>query len=82
MSGGALAIEFALNHADQLNTLILVDSAPVEGVFTPLETLIVLEKLKTDRHLLRQALAALMPTFPSEPILVEHPVQVAPLSLE
>jgi pimeloyl-ACP methyl ester carboxylesterase len=63
-SGGALAIEFALNHADRLNTLILVDSAPVEGVFTPLDTLMVLEQMKTDHALLRQALALLMPTFP------------------
>lgn len=62
-SGGALAIEFALNHPDRLNTLILVDSAPVEGVFTPLDTLMVLEQMKTDRDLLRQALGLLMPTF-------------------
>ena len=85
-TGGAIAVEFALNHADRLNTLTLVDSPPVEGVFTPLETLILLEKLKTDRPLLRQVLAALMPTFPIEqpenaPFfaqLVEDAAQMAP----
>ena len=85
-TGGAIAIEFALNYPDRLNSLILVDSAPVEGVFTPLEMLMVLEALKTDRQLLRQALAALMPTFPLEEPenaiffeqLVEDAKQMAP----
>jgi len=63
-SGGAIALEFALNHPATLNTLTLVDSVPVEGVFTPLDGLLVLEQMKTDRPLLRQALATLMPTFP------------------
>lgn len=85
-TGGAIAVEFALNHPDRLNTLTLVDSPPVEGVFTPLETLMLLEKLKTDRPLLRQVLAALMPTFPIEQPenarffaqLVEDAAQMAP----
>ncbi len=85
-SGGALAIEFSLNHPDRLNTLILVDSAPVEGVFTPLDTLMVLEQMKTDRGLLSQALALLMPTFSLDPrenreffaALVEDAAQMAP----
>jgi branched-chain amino acid transport system permease protein len=67
-SGGAIAMEFALNHPNQLNTLILVDSVPIEGVTTPLDTIFVLEQLKTDQALLRQALALLMPTFnPTQP---------------
>ncbi len=66
-SGGAIAIEFALNHPARLNTLTLVDSAPIEGVFTPIDTLLVLAQMKTDLALLRQALALLMPNFPLDP---------------
>jgi len=85
-TGGAIGIEFALQHSDQLHSLILVDSAPVEGVFTPLDTLMVLEQMKTDRPLLQQALALLMPTFsldnPENSLffaqLVEDAAQMAP----
>ena len=62
-SGGAIAVEFALQHKELLHTLILVDPVPVEGVFTPLDVLLVLEQMKSDRSLLRKALAALMPSF-------------------
>lgn len=64
-SGGAIAVEFTLNHPGRVRTLSLVDSVPVEGVFTPLDTYVLLEQMRTDRALLRQALAALMPTFPT-----------------
>lgn len=85
-TGGAIGIEFALQHADQLHSLILVDSAPVEGVFTPLDTLLVLEQMMTDRQLLQQALALLMPTFSLDSPenitffaqLVEDAAQMAP----
>jgi branched-chain amino acid transport system permease protein len=63
-SGGAIAIEYALNHADQLHSLILVDTAPVEGVFTPVEGLRLMEQMRTDRDLLGRALATLMPGAP------------------
>jgi len=62
-SGGAIALEFAINHPGALNTLTLVDSVPVEGVFTPIEVLLVLEEMKSNPTLLHQAIAALMPTF-------------------
>jgi len=63
-SGAAIAIEFTLNHPHAATTLSLVDPAPIEGIFTPLEAIMVLEQLKTDEALLRQALATLMPTYP------------------
>ena len=63
-SGGAIAIEYALRHRERLHSLILVDSVPIEGAFTPLQGLQLLEQMRTDRSLLRQALQALMPTAP------------------
>jgi len=62
-SGAAIAIEFTLNHPHRVNTLALVDPAPIEGIFTPLEVIMLLDQLKTDETLLRQALASLMPTY-------------------
>ncbi len=63
-SGGAIAIEFALRHPQKLHSLILVDSVPIEGAFTPLQGLQLLSQMREDRPLLRRALAALMPTAP------------------
>lgn len=63
-SGAAIAVEFTLNHPNLVNMLALVDPAPIEGAFTPLEVILVLEQLKEDEALLRQALASLMPTYP------------------
>ncbi len=63
-SGGAIAIEFALRHRERLHSLILVDSVPVEGSFTPLEGLQLLAQMREDRALLRRALASLMPAAP------------------
>ena len=64
-SGGAIAVEYALNQMDRLHSLVLVDTAPVEGVFTPLEGLRLLDSMREDRDLLARALATLMPTAPS-----------------
>lgn len=63
-SGGAIAIEFALRHPQKLHSLILVDSVPIEGAFTPLQGLQLLSQMREDRPLLRRALYALMPTAP------------------
>ena len=63
-SGGAIAIEYALRYSQRLHSLILVDSVPVEGAFTPLQGLQILSQMRDDRFLLRQALSALFPTTP------------------
>jgi len=62
-SGGAMAVEFVLRHPDAARTLSLVDSVPLEGVHTPLDTLMLLEQLRTDSALMAQSLALLMPHY-------------------
>ena len=62
-SGGAVALEFALQQPERLSTLVLVSSVPVEGVFSPLETLSLLAEMRGDEELLRRGLATLMPSF-------------------
>ena len=62
-SSGAVAVEYAMRYAHTLHSLILVSSAPVEGVRTPLEAYPVLESLRTERELLGRALRNLMPSL-------------------
>lgn len=60
-SGGAVAVEYALTQPDRARSLVLVDTVPVEGAYTPLEALALLAQMQQDRVLLRNALASLMP---------------------
>jgi len=69
-SGAAIAVEFALQHSAYLSTLALVDPVPVEGIFTPLEAIMALDEMRTNPALLRQALAALMPTYIPDPTAI------------
>jgi branched-chain amino acid transport system permease protein len=62
-SGGAVSVELALRDPHRVRTLTLVDSAPLEGVYSPVEILRLLDLMRSDADLLRQALAALMPTY-------------------
>lgn len=61
-SSGPIAVEYALQRRSSLSTLTLIDPAPVEGVFTPIDGYLLLEQMKGDRTLLAEALALLMPT--------------------
>ena len=60
-SSGAIAVEYALTHPGKLSTLMLVSTVPVEGVFTPIDGYMLLEQMRSDRALLAQAMALLMP---------------------
>lgn len=62
-AGGAIAVEYALNHTAHLSTLTLVDPVPLTGVFTPLEGIMALDQMREDEALLRQALSLLMSTY-------------------
>ena len=65
-SGAAIAVEMALQEPHIVRTLTLVAPAPIEGVFTPIDTLLLLEQMQEDRELLTQALAAVMPGLDRE----------------
>ena len=60
-SSGAIAVEYASTHPSKLSTLMLVSTVPVEGVFTPIDGYMLLEQMRSDRALLAQAMALLMP---------------------
>ncbi len=62
-TGGAIATEFALQHMHSLHSLTLLDSVPIEGVYSPVETLQVLSQMREDHDLLTEALQSLMPAF-------------------
>jgi len=62
-TGGATATEFALRHMEDLHSLTLVDSVPVEGVYSSVDTLHVLAQMREDPELLTQALQTLMPSY-------------------
>ena len=62
-AAGALAVEFALKHQHRLASLTLISSVPMEGVHSPIDTLMVLEQMRDDHQLLAQSMALLMSSF-------------------
>jgi len=82
-SSGAIAMEFVLNYPDLASSMILIDSVPIEGVFTPIDGLMLLEQLKSDSQLLARALSTLMPTLDTAtdtlfPLLLADAQKMAP----
>ena len=71
-SGGAIAIEYALRYSQRLRSLILVDSVPIEGAFTPLQGLQLLSQMRDDCSMLRQALSTLFPSAPPPTMSAEE----------
>src|SRR6056297_412222 len=74
--GGAVAISLALRTPELVSRLILVDSAPMNGLKTPEEHYPVIEQYKTDPNLLHQALQAVTPTM-DDPGFLEKLVEQA-----
>lgn len=67
--GGAVAISLALRNPELVSRLMLVDSAPLDGLTTPEEHYPVIEQYKQNRELLAQALKAVTPSMDNEPFL-------------
>ncbi|MGM0641469.1 MAG: alpha/beta fold hydrolase [Thermotogota bacterium] len=60
--GGAVAQSLAYNNPEMVKKLVLVDSAPVDGLNTPEENYNGLQLLKTSKSLLKSSLKGTMPS--------------------
>ena len=69
--GGAVSISLAVRYPELVGRLLLVDSAPLDGLHTPEEYYPVIETYKTDRSLLKKALSTVTPTLNDDAILEE-----------
>lgn len=67
--GGAVVISLAVRYSETVKKLVLVDSAPLSGLKTPEEHYPVIEQYKTNRDLMKQALASIVPTLEDEEFL-------------
>lgn len=64
--GGAVAMSLAIRNPDLVSRLMLVDSAPPDGLKTPEEHYPIIEQYRTNRNLMLQALTAVTPTLRDE----------------
>lgn len=81
--GGAVAISLAVQHPILVGRLLLVDSAPVEGLHTPAEYYPIVERYKDDQELLKNALRSVTPTMRDEAFLqrlTETAMQMNPIA--
>jgi branched-chain amino acid transport system permease protein len=69
--GGAVAMSLAVRHPDRVKGLMLVDSCPAGGLATAEAHYPVIERYKTDRALLKQALRMVTPAMKDETFLEE-----------
>lgn len=60
--GGGIAMDMACTEPELLQGMILINSAPAEGLQTPPERKPLIESMISDRNLMRMALAAVVPT--------------------
>lgn len=74
--GGAVAISLAIRNPHLVSRLMLVDSAPMNGLKTPEEHYPVIEMYKNNYDLLYQALQAVTPTM-DDPGFLERLAQQA-----
>jgi branched-chain amino acid transport system permease protein len=61
--GGAVAMSAVLRNPGWARAMLLVDSAPADGLVTPEEHYPVIEQYKENRDLMKQALGALLPAM-------------------
>ncbi|MCF7929393.1 MAG: alpha/beta hydrolase [Spirochaetales bacterium] len=67
--GGAVSISLALRNPQLVSRLMLVDSAPLDGLHTPEEHYPVIEQYKSNDKLLFKALQAVTPTLQDTALL-------------
>lgn len=60
--GGAISMDIATVAPGLLKGMVLVNSAPAEGIVTPEERRPLIEQMIADRNLMKMSLAAVMPT--------------------
>lgn len=60
--GGAIAMDMAVAEPERVQGMVLVNPAPAEGIVTPEERKPLIEQMIRDRHLMKMALAAVVPT--------------------
>lgn len=64
--GGGVAMQLAVAHPELVTRLVLINSAPAEGLITPPERYSQLEFAVRMPDVLKMALAAMMPTAPKD----------------
>ena len=67
--GGAVAMETAFGLPELVDSMILVDSCPVDGLHTPEAYHTVIEQYKTDRQLLKKSLGGVVPALNDDGVL-------------
>jgi len=60
--GGAVAMDLAVQAPELVQGMVLLNSAPIDGLVTPEERKPLIEQMIRDRNLMKMALAAVMPT--------------------
>ncbi|GAB6188714.1 hypothetical protein JCM30566_04530 [Marinitoga arctica] len=69
--GGAVAQALSFRYPEKSEKMILIDSAPINGLKTPEEYYPILEMYKGNKELLKKALAGIMPENKDEKLLDE-----------
>lgn len=69
--GGAVAISLSLRNPEMVSRLMLVDSAPLDGLKTPEDRYPIIQKFIENRELLKKGLQAVTPTM-SDPAFLER----------
>lgn len=61
--GAAIAVEYALQQQHRINSLTLLAPPPLEGIRTPVDTMLILDQMRENRDLLARSLMLLMPSY-------------------
>ena len=67
--GGAVIWDYAVNHPDRVNRILLIDPAPADGLVTPEEYYPALALYRNNRDLLKTALAGTIPSGDPDKLL-------------